>query len=391
MIKHLIEKAVSIFCMLVYEPQYRKFKGRQKVLFCVAGDLMFRFSNDAWREFTRISDYEVFVCSPVSLTSKWSCFRQFSILKSLAKANRYHYVAGIFAKMKKWDLIICAEPSKVLEEFDKSIPIVLTNHAIVTNKRYNGYLYPYHPEGLTRKDGGCFVSSIFEASGVTKQAVGEQTPSLLPFIDVVGSLQADQLVSANRNRVKIREQLGFSQSDFVILVQSTFRESLIEDLGYTLLDECKRLAELKGYKFIISLHPHLWHGLYAASHPWGERALAYASDSIRIRRPEEDGDSCMIASDIALTDHTSLCISYALLDKPMLFYLPKNGFQATDVLEPLLELYPQLTEIGQLDNLIQEAQRVHDPARLHAVMDRFVSYRGQAAERINQVFDRLLK
>ena len=99
----------------------------------------------------------------------------------------------------------------------------------------------------------------------------------------------------------------------------------------------------------------------------------------------------MISSDIVLTDHTSLCINYALLGKPMLFYMPTNGYQASDVLDPLVKLYPRLDDLFELNDRIQQAQQAHDPEELYKVMNRFVSYQGRASERINMVFDRFLK
>jgi hypothetical protein len=323
------------------------------------------------------------------LTKRLGNLTVFAKLRRLAKQEGVTYLPCLIAEKIGWSLLLCAEPN--CERFAREVPRVMTGHGMVSFKRYEGYLYPYLPCYLMSPDRGRYlVDSFLESSEFTYEQVVQQEPRFADVIDVVGSLAADDLLEKNIRRDEIRRQLGFDPADFVILIQSTFHESLIEDLGFGLLDECKRLAELKGYKFVISLHPHLWSGPYSEEHPWGERALGYASDSILIRRPEEDGDLGMIASDMVVTDHTSLCSNYALLDKPMLIYLPKNGSQATDVLEPLLALYPLLDEATGLDVGIDEAQRVHRPEKLREVMNRFVSCRGQAAEKINQVFDRLL-
>ena len=387
--KHIVERALSAYLCTVNEPAYERDRTK-KVLFCVANDLMFRFANDAWLLFSRRNEYKVFLCSPVSFTTNYACYRLFRRLRQISAEYGYTYVPSVFAKTKQWDLVVFAEPSRVFEEFALSIPKVLTNHANATLKRYDGYLYPYLPSALIGDDGHCGFSSIFEASETTKSEIVETLPMLSPLIDVVGSPQIDRLLEKNTHRAEIRTAFGFDNSDFVVLVQSTFRECLIEDMGHELLQECDRLASSMGYKFIISLHPNSWSGAHAAKHPWGQRALQYASDSIRIRGPQEDGDLSMIASDMVLTDHTSLCINYAFLNKPMLFYLPKRGNQATDVLEPLLNICPQLNHVSELSDHMLEAQRRHNPQELQRVTDRFVSHRGQAVERINEVFDRIL-
>ena len=66
MLQFIIEKISGKFCEWKYRSVFRRSANNKTVLFCVAGDLMFRFVNDAWNVFDRKHEYDVFVCSSIS-------------------------------------------------------------------------------------------------------------------------------------------------------------------------------------------------------------------------------------------------------------------------------------------------------------------------------------
>lgn len=361
---------------------------KPRILFCVNSLLMYAYVDRVWQAYRHKDAYDVYVSPSYSLTRQVACLRLLRDVKQKAEADGYTYLPALVSVELEWQLLIAAEP--VHFEGGRAVRRLMTDHSIIGFKRYNDEWYPYLHNYIYDSAGRFRYDVFLEASPLKYEYVTQRDPKLHENIEVVGSLHVDDLLEQNTQREAIRRDMGYAPTDRVLLVQSTYRESLVEDLGESLLVACNRLAEDEGYHVIVSLHPHLWAGAYAEKHPWGRIARQYESDRVRVRRPTEAPASALIAADIALTDHTSHCINFALLGKPMLFYLPRNGFQTTDVLQPLMDLYPRVTSVDEISNQLVRAAEQHDPDRLATVIRQYVGHPGQATERINAVLDQLL-
>ncbi len=390
MLNKLLEQIASRGMAWRYRSSLNRARTTQKprILFCVNSLLMYAYVDRIWQAYRHKNAYDVYVSPSYSLTRQVACLRLLRDVKQKAEADGYTYLPALVSVELEWQLLIAAEP--VHFEGVCAWKRLMTDHSVIGFKRYNDDWYPYLHNYIYDSSGGFRYDTFLEASPLKYDYVTQRDPKLQDLIEVVGSLHVDDLLEQNAQRDAIRQSMGYAPSDRVLLVQSTYRESLVEDFGEALLIECNRLAEREGYHVIISLHPHLWTGAYAEKHPWGQIACRYESDRVRVRRPSETPTNALIASDIALTDHTSHCINFALLGKPMLFYLPRNGFQTTDVLQPLLDLYPRITSVEEIGDLLVRSAEQHDPDRLANVVRRYVGHPGQATERINAVLDQLL-
>lgn len=369
---------------------FRKFSRPGKnVLFCVSNELMLTYVQRIWSDYFDSSKYRVHLCGGRAPPSRGAVALIISGWKLAAKL-RVPYWSAALARRTDWDLVICAMPDDLPTGIDRAIQKLMTGHSLVGFKRYDGFLYPYLPEYLLSPDGAYMFDSFLESSRYKLKQVMADEPRFKDVIDVVGGLPADILLEKNRKHLEIRREMGFGPEDFVILIQSTFGDSLIEDFGDELFVECERMAATCGYKFIISLHPNHWNGIYERTHPFGKMALAHESEAVIVRRPTEDQDPYMIASDMVLTDHTSLGVNYALLGKPMIFYFPGSGNQAVDMLAPLAQLYPTIECPEDIEAGVLEAKSLHDPQKLQNAIDQFVEPGGNARERIDKVLTRLL-
>jgi len=363
---------------------------KKKVLFVANNELMFQHIAQVWNAYHRKEEYEVHLCSTESIVVRAAKYKTLRRMKALARSRGIKFWPDFIAGKIEWDLLITAEPDIPCHLLGNRTRRILLQHALIGIKKVDGFLYPYHPDNFFTGRDKCKFDSIFETNCYTYNKLIEQDSRYSGVIKLVGSMPADALLELNKSRSQIRDAMGYHADDYVVLIQSTFRESLIEDLGVELLEQCRTLSLEKNYKFIISLHPNHWRGDYATKHPWGRIASTFESDRIKIRRPDEDANLSLIASDIAVTDHTSLSYNYMLLNKPALFYLPPSGNQVMDILGELVECCATFAQPCELSEKLQEATRVFDKDKCAVVIARCLPYLGKARERNNEILDEIL-
>lgn len=116
---------------------------------------------------------------------------------------------------------------------------------------------------------------------------------------------------------EIREKYNIPDNKKIILWAPTYRgDSLQKSHNEITFDLEKLYNEFKDdYVLLIKLHPHLVKGFNARTF-----APEYMKDFAIKPHPSSPIDSLLCASDIVISDYSSLIFEYSLLERPMIFY-----------------------------------------------------------------------
>jgi len=172
---------------------------------------------------------------------------------------------------------------------------------------------------------------------------------------VVGNLRADELIRLNQEREAVRQQLGLQKKDRVLLICSTWGpDSLIQRFGTTLLKEISNISET--YKVYLLIHPLNDRVEFSGRSTILECLDVYERNGIARRvDPKESPLPYLVAADIVLSDHGSLSLYYALLERPLLFvpFATEDLIIKESLIWKFYELqeryYPNLSLGDQLD------------------------------------------
>lgn len=249
-----------------------------------------------------------------------------------------------------------------------------------------------HAEYASRVDGERFYTAVFESSDMNRAAVIARDPELEGVVRTVGYLRADRLLARNADRRQIRRDLGLSDSDMLVYVQSTWQTgSLMDSLGTEIVGEAERLAIESGWSFVFSTHPNHWRGPWALERPWGRFLRAHESSHLRVVSPDERPDDYIVASDVVVTDHGSQAVLVSLLDKPMVFYRSKERELAIgSPVWRLRDTLPNITTAQDLGPSVSSALHDFDSDAHRTTTADFLSFRGSAADRVRQEIYELL-
>jgi hypothetical protein len=350
---------------------------------------MYSHVSKAWNAYADKDKYEVHLC--YICIAERAFFDLYHNLLKLGKQKGLPVWPDNIATKINWNMIICAAPNDISTKFRASIPKVMFPHALCSSKIVDGAWYPYIPRYCFTGNGKSVFDIICEANEFAYKRIIQQDKRLADIIELTGNSIADELLLQNQNRKHIRNDMGYKDDEYVVLIQSTFGASLIEDIGDSLLQVCQKLASQDHkYKFIISLHPGHWTGDYAKQHPFGKKISKYSSENIKIRKPDEDANKSIIASDICVSDHTSLCFNYALLDKPLIFYIPPKASIIWEIFKPLVDICYVFDKVSLFEDILIQARKNYNSCSRREIMNKYVTYQGQFDVRINQVFDDLL-
>lgn len=112
----------------------------------------------------------------------------------------------------------------------------------------------------------------------------------------------------NEDRVKVRQGLNLDSKTKVILYAPTYRDGHLNDSQLPL--NLKTVSEkLPGYHILVKLHPAM-----SAHYDYESDVVTNVSQGYTI-------ESLMAASDILITDYSSIPFEYCILNKPMYFYI----------------------------------------------------------------------
>ena len=186
------------------------------------------------------------------------------------------------------------------------------------------YIQLWHGPGATKKEG--YDMGIIENNGETmpharewdyyiatdwpskeyiKTALNLKIPRIL-----LGSCRSDVLVNMNKEMYRvIRERLGIQENEMTVLYAPTFREN---DFHLEKIDlKIKKLCQLERVRVILRVHPEVKNKMDISEY----------DNSVIDGNLYPDIYQLYMASDILITDYSSVSIEYSLLKRPILYYM----------------------------------------------------------------------
>jgi hypothetical protein len=230
------------------------------------------------------------------------------------------YVNIFHALTKNWDLILYVNhPWGFAAWFAPFLKKIYINHGLYAGKVNNehGEDGVYGKRRTTRPHRGLLYDRMFAACKRELDAAIEANPALAGRVVVTGSLIVDELKVDNMDRESMRTRLGLQPEECVVHVVSTWGEaSLAATIGDTLLAAASTLGT--PYRFLFSLHPR-FDKLGGTGRARSEILKRWASKGFEIDEVNEKWRQFVIASDIAIADHSSLALYHHVLGKPVIY------------------------------------------------------------------------
>lgn len=199
---------------------------------------------------------------------------------------------------------------------------------IVEKRKDTIYIQLWHGPGAIKKEG--FDIEYVENTGETvfhakewdyyiatdkpnQEYIKSATNIKIPRI-LLGSCRTDTIVNGDEQLYHtLRKEMGVSAEEKLVLYAPTFREKDFETDNIQL--KIKELCKMEGVRVILRLHPEVKTRIdmkeYDASVIDGNQY----PDIVDLYR----------VSDIMITDYSSVCIEFALLNKPILYYMYDLG------------------------------------------------------------------
>ncbi|MCR5823906.1 MAG: CDP-glycerol glycerophosphotransferase family protein [Lachnospiraceae bacterium] len=240
--------------------------------------------------------------------------------------------------------------------------------------------------GLKELEQGCYskITHLFVASEYTKQIYKGCFGLPYEKIFVTGSPRCDELFEAHDYNDDIRDK-----DKFTVLFATTFRENIPGDAPYYEIRTLLRKLQSKNRKIqvLLRLHPHVAHELKGRSEyfMFGNCVDVSGQDNLNM---------IMRKADILVTDYSSICYDFAILERPVLFYAPDLDYYR-DAERGFYEDYDSFVPgpvFRRIDALADEILKLasdpakHDSVRSDVFMEKAFAHRdSNAAFRIMEV------
>lgn len=222
-----------------------------------------------------------------------------------------------YMKWKPWDLVVCADVFLPPWINKYCVPTLYVNHGlhiISFNEGENLYTYSWGAYG----NGESKFTKMLESNKCFLPYIIKSNPGYQDVIECVGWKKADAIRDECLNYNKYRKILGIKKEEKLITVFGTWhKESLFHKVGDSLINQAKELMT-RGYRFVLSIHPREYMRYDDVIQPLGEYVDEQASEGFIIRKPEDPVLSYLIASDVIISDYSSMYELALIADKPLI-------------------------------------------------------------------------
>ncbi len=228
------------------------------------------------------------------------------------------------------------------------------------------------------------ITHLFVASEYTKQIYKGCFGLPYEKIYVTGNPRCDELFRVHEENDDVREK-----DKFTVLFATTFREGIPGDAPYYEIRTL--LRKLQGgnrkIQLMLRLHPHVAEELKGRSEyfMFGNCVDVSGQDNLNL---------LMRKADVLVTDYSSICYDFAILNRPILFYAPDLDYYKTEergfyedyesfVPGPVYRRIDDLAE--EILNLSSDTAK-HDLLKMGSFMEKAYAYRDSgSAARIMEV------
>ncbi|HEX3733294.1 MAG TPA: CDP-glycerol glycerophosphotransferase family protein [Mycobacteriales bacterium] len=290
-----------------------------------------------------------------------------------------------------WDLALFGTHGS-RELLGPQVPCVHIQHGLGAGKVAEDDDFTYGPQWVrypsnTPRAGEPLYDVMLESSYSIRDQAVRNYPPLADRIRVVGDLSVDRLLLADAQRDEYRAALGIAPDQTALLLMSTWGpDGLMGPRGEKGIPLLQRATELGDeYRILLSMHPHLWHGVnQRVSSFWRPRLAQFRDRNVQVCSPEEDWSPYLAAADVGIIDHGSLGLYYGLLRRPSIAVpVPERAINPHAPIAELRAASPLLRDPDRLDATLASTLRSFDPD-LAPPRERITAHPGQAAELVLQ-------
>lgn len=304
---------------------------------------------------------------------------------------RLPYVAAV---RRRWDAALFGTHGSEVH-FTGAARRIHIQHGVGAGKLIFGQDFTYGPRWALW-EGRPKFHLMLEASHEVRQRAVAGCPQLEEVIAVVGDLRADRLLAAEARRHAHRARLGIGVGELAVLFVSTFGpHGLLGSTGLTLIDEALRLGA--PYRPLLTAHPHAWTGRQDHRRRLTTALAPRVGAGLVVCGPYDDWAPYLAAADLAVVDHSSLGLYYAMLGRPLATIpVPTRLVNPVAPLTTLRAAAPLVDRPSRLATALALAPVMHAArhGRAAFAVTRYqravTSYPGQAATRTRTLLYRAL-
>ena len=171
-----------------------------------------------------------------------------------------------------------------------------------------------------------------------------------------GNKYSDEFRKQILNKEKFKKDFNIKANQKVVfLIGSWKSSSLFHKLGKDIFDELKRLAKNEKYKFMVSIHPNEYRNYSKVTEPFGKYVDELANFGIIVRKPGTDMMPYLYASDIVISDFSSMTENAVMAEKDIIFSeFDDNLLFAYSSAYRLKKIVPILSKASDLENIIKQ-------------------------------------
>ncbi|WP_051179776.1 hypothetical protein [Nocardia concava] len=204
---------------------------------------------------------------------------------------------------------------------------------------------------------------------------------------IVGDPTFDRLHASRALRHRYRESLGTGDRTLVAVASTWGKQSLIGRRP-SLPAELLAAIDADSYQVVLVLHPNVWarYGKLQIE-LWLSSALAAG---LILMPPESGWQAALIASDQVISDHGSLALFAAALDRPLLLAGRAPETVPGTPTDDLAKAVPTLLSGTDLRPQLESARQSHRPGSYAHITDRVFSHVGDATRNMRNLLYREL-
>lgn len=253
-----------------------------------------------------------------------------------------------------WDLIVCADLELPFWMFKGIIPTLYIGHGISTVSYDNGKtVYDYGPD-CCDNDGELLFDRMLEPNRRVAELMKEKDKRFYKAIRYTGYRFAGKIEKESQKGKLYRRGLGIDDKKTVVSFFGSWnRESLFHVLGEGLFSVCESLKDK--YAFIFSIHPIEYNVYNKEIKPMGALVESQREKGFIVRSPGEDWMPYIMASDIVVSDYSTM-MSLALLagKKVILSDFPDKKIGRYSLGYQVKKTFPVLKHADELEKVLNK-------------------------------------
>ncbi len=257
-----------------------------------------------------------------------------------------------------WHLVVSAETDLPRGLQKHQQPMLYVNHGLHINSFDRGVnLYAYTKWWSLNIDGTSRFTKMLESNKRYCELVKRYNPLLEDVIVYTGWKDWDEIQEAKDKKAEYRRQLGIPEETTVVSVFGTWHtESLFHRVGKALVQEAETLLHKK-YYFVLSIHPKEYTIYDEAVEPLGHWVDSLSDKGFRIRSPGEDYIPFLMASDVVISDYSSMYEVALMAEKPLILSeFHEKKIWRESIAAELKNQIPVYRQGKSLEDLIESAK-----------------------------------